>query len=199
MKPKTHDDYIANSAEFAQLILTHLRKIVHEAHPEIEETMKWSFPHFEYKGIVCSMAAFKQHCSFGFAKASLIKDSHKLLNAVGKTAMGHLGRITSVNDLPDKKILISYIQQAIELNEKGTKTPKASLKKVVVLEIPKELKDALSKHPKAKAVFEKFSPSHRKEYIEWIAEAKRPETREKRIATTIEWLTEGKSRNWKYQ
>jgi len=193
------DDYIKNSAPFAQPILQHLRSLVHEACPDIQETMKWSFPHFDYKGILCSMAAFKQHCSFGFWKASAMKDTEKLLNRVGNTDMAHFDKITSLKDLPPDKVILAYIKEAVALNEKGVKLPgkeKKPDKKEIV--IPEELKAALKKNKKAHITFEQFSPSHKREYIEWITEAKTETTRGKRIETTLEWLTEGKSRHWKY-
>jgi uncharacterized protein YdeI (YjbR/CyaY-like superfamily) len=192
------DDYIKNSAEFAQPILTHLRELINEACPEIEETMKWSFPHFDYKGNVCGMAAFKQRCTFGFWKASLMADPHELL-INSPEAMGHFGKITSLADLPTDDVLIEYIKQAVRLNEEGIKIPskpKTAVKKE--LNIPAYFTGALKENQKASETFEKFSYPHKKEYVEWITEAKTNETRNKRLATAIEWLAEGKSRNWKY-
>lgn len=191
---KRIDAYIEKSRDFARPILEHLRKLIHKACPSVEETVKWSMPHFDYKGALCHMAAFKEHCAFGFWK-------HQLLEGDGlrRTSMGSFGRITSLKDLPKDKEIIALIHQAMELNEEGIKVPKkpATAKGEVV--VPKELTAALSKNKKAKAHFEKFSPSHRREYAEWIAEAKTDATRDKRIATAIEWLSEGKSRNWKYE
>jgi len=190
------DAYIDKSADFAKPILTHLRKLVHKACPDVEETWKWSFPHFDHKGVLCSMAAFKQHCSFGFWKQSLLES-----DAIPKTktAMGSFGRITSLKDLPPDKVMIGLIHQAMELNEKGIKTPQKKPSEKKELVVPEELTKALSKNKAANAQFEKFSYSHKKEYIEWITEAKTEPTRLKRLATTIEWLSEGKSRNWKYE
>ena len=145
------------------------------------------------------MAAFKQHCTFGFWKASLLKDPEQILTKVGKTAMGHFERITSVEDLPSDKILIAYIKEAAKLNEQGVKLPpkeKAPVTKII--EVPTELTAALRRNKKALKTFDEFSPSHRKEYIEWITEAKSDATKEKRIETAIEWLSEGKQRHWKY-
>lgn len=189
------DTYIEKSAEFAKPILVYIRKLVHKACPDVVETMKWSFPHFDYKGTVCSMASFKQHCAFGFWKQSLMeKDAFP----AQKTAMGSFGRITTIDDLPDDKVMLGLIHQAVELNEKGVKIQKkpAAAKKDLV--IPEELTGALSKNKKARTTFEDFSYSCKKEYIEWIAEAKTEVTRNKRLATTVEWLAEGKRRNWKY-
>jgi uncharacterized protein YdeI (YjbR/CyaY-like superfamily) len=198
---KRIDDYIKKSAPFAQPIPYHLRAIVHKACPGVTETMKWSFPHFDYKGIFCSMAAFKQHCNFGFWKGSLIKDSEQLLFVVGDTSMATFDKIASLDDLPSDKTLIAYIREAMRLNEEGIKLPakeKKSEKKAEIV-VPEELTTALKRNKKALASFESFSPSHKREYIKWITEAKTDSTRERRIETTIEWLTEGKSRNWKYQ
>ncbi|GIV01873.1 MAG: hypothetical protein KatS3mg015_0703 [Fimbriimonadales bacterium] len=191
------DQYIASAAEFAQPILTHLRELVHRACPEVEETMKWSFPHFEFKGVLCSMAAFKHHCAFGFWKASLMKDPKGILRE--GEAMGHLGKITSLDDLPPDRVLLAYIREAVELNEKGVKLPakKSSASKPV--RVPKDFQEALKANPKAQATFKSFPPSHKREYVEWIEEAKRDATRQRRIQTAIEWLAEGKSRNWKYE
>ncbi len=164
--------------------------------PDVEETMKWSFPNFMYKGILCSMAAFKEHCAFGLWKGSLV------LNKEGdytKDGMGHLGRITKLSDLPSKKVLTGYIKEGMKLNDAGVKSPTRSKpkqsKEVVV---PQELTSALGKNKKALAAFEKFSPSHKREYIQWITEAKTEATRTRRLETAIEWMAEGKPRNWKY-
>lgn len=202
--PKTDpriDAYIANAAEFARPVMEHIRRLVHKAVPDVEETMKWSFPHFEYHGaILCSMAAFKAHCVFGFWKASLMNDPHGILRIVDKNSMGHFDRMTSKKDLPSDKILTEYIKEAARLNEEGVKVTKPAKKAIPAaqLAVPSALAAAFKKAPKAKQTFEAFAPSHRKEYIEWINEAKTDPTRDKRVATTIEWLLEGKARNWKY-
>ncbi len=192
------DEYIARSAEFARPILQHIRAIVHQACPEVRETIKWGFPHFDYKGILCSMAAFRQHCAFGFWKASLMKDPDHILTLTGAEAMGHLGRITSLRDLPSDKVMIRYIGEAARLNAEGVKAsrPKRAAKPV---KVPPDLAAALKKNKKAQDVFERFPPSHKREYVEWITEARKPETRARRVATTVEWLAQGKSRNWKYE
>ncbi|XVJ66983.1 MAG: hypothetical protein HEQ40_12735 [Lacibacter sp.] len=193
------DAYIAKSAPFAQPILTHLRKLVHKACPQAEEKMKWSMPHFDYKGeMMCSMAAFKQHCSFGFWKAALMKDPALIATAKSEVAMGHLGRITSLKDLPSDKQLIAYIKEAMKLNDEGIKVAKEKPTATKKVNTPADLMDALKKNKKALANFEKYPPSHKNEYILWIEEAKREETRVKRIEQTVEWVAEGKQRNWKY-
>ena len=193
------DAYIAKAAPFAQPILQHIRKLVHKAYPDITETMKWSFPHFEYKGVVCSMAAFKQHCAFGFWKASIMKDPNNIMQIKDRGAMGHFDRITHLKDLPGDKIMIAYIKEAVQLNEDGIKLPTKSKTVQKEIVVPTDIMAALKKNTKAKKVFEAFSPSHKKEYIEWITEAKTAPTRIKRLNTMLEWLEEGKDRNWKYK
>lgn len=193
------DAYIHKAAPFAQPILEHVRQLVHKACPEVQETVKWGFPHFEYKGILCSMAAFKQHCSFGFWKATLMKDDKQLLNRVGNTDMGYFDKITSLEDIPADKIILAYIKEAMRLNEEGVKLPvkpKTATKKEV--EPPADLMAALKKNKAALKTFESFSPSHKREYIEWITEAKTEATRTKRLETAVEWMAEGKGRHWKY-
>ena len=190
------DAYIEKSAAFAKPILTHIRKLVHKACPEVTETLKWSMPSFEYKGMLCGFAAFKQHCTFNFWKQSLLESDAFPKN---KTAMGSFGRVTSLDDLPSDKVMIDLIKQAAALNDNGVKVPKKPTGKKKELVIPKELTAALSKNKKAKTTFDELSQSHRKEYVEWITEAKTEPTRNKRLATTVDWLSEGKSRNWKYE
>ena len=180
------DRYIAAAAPFAQPILEKIRKAFHKADPEIREVIKWSFPHFEHDGIVGSMAAFKAHVTYGFWKA-------KLMNEAQRT------KVTDVKDLPPEKDLIAAIREAVRLNEEGLKVERAPRVSRGDAEVPDDLAAALQKAPVAKKAFEAFPPSHRREYIQWITEAKQAATREKRLAQTIEWLTEGKSRNWKYE
>jgi uncharacterized protein YdeI (YjbR/CyaY-like superfamily) len=190
------DAYIAKSAEFARPILVHLREVVHAACPDVNECMKWSFPHFEHQGVLCSMAGFKRHCSMGFWKNALLVES---ADAKTAKALDKLGRITEVDDLPKDAELTRLIKKAARLNEDGVKLPKKpQSKKPKALEVPDYFLAALKKNKKALAAFEKFSPSHKKEYVEWIVEAKREETRTSRIAQAIEWMAEGKSRHWKY-
>ncbi|MBK7376377.1 MAG: YdeI/OmpD-associated family protein [Chitinophagaceae bacterium] len=199
-KEKALDAYVAKSADFAKPILNHIRELVHKTCPEVEEKMKWSFPHFDHKGeMMCSMAAFKQHAVFGFWKAVLMKDPVLVENARSETAMGHLGRLTSVKDLPSDKKMIAWIKEAMKLNEQGIKVakPKPAEKKELV--VPDYFVKALNKNKKAKQVFDNFAYSHRKEYLQWITEAKTEETRNKRMATALEWIAEGKGRNWKYE
>ena len=192
-KDKRIDAYIAKSAPFARPILVHLRAVVHAACPDVEETVKWSMPAFDYKGALCSMAAFKQHATFGFWKGSLIKQ-----DSGSTAAMGQFGRITAVSDLPSKSEMKRYIREAMKLNDSGVKAPRVTRSRPEI-PVPDDVATALIRNKKAKAVFDAFSPSHRREYLEWITEAKTEATRKKRLATAIEWMSEGKSRNWKYQ
>jgi uncharacterized protein YdeI (YjbR/CyaY-like superfamily) len=190
------DAYIAKSADFAKPILTHLRDIVHAACPPVEETMKWSFPHFMYHGMLCGMAAFKQHCTFGFWKGELVVGR---ASAADERAMGQFGRITSVTGLPSPKTLTAYIRKAAALNEGGVKVARARPKARPEAAIPDDLSAALKRSRKAATAFAAFSPSQRREYVEWIVEAKREETRTKRLAQAVEWIGAGKTRNWKYE
>jgi uncharacterized protein YdeI (YjbR/CyaY-like superfamily) len=190
------DTYIEKSAEFAKPILHHLREVVHSACPEAEETLKWGFPHFTYKGILCSMASFKAHCTLNFWKGEdvLVSDH------TSREAMGQFGRLTSVGDLPTQKVLKEYVKKAMALNEAGTPSPASRrAKSKGEAEVPEDLQAALKRNKKARTVFEGFPPGARREYVEWITEAKRPETRTKRLTTTLGWLSEGKKRNWKYE
>ena len=182
------DAYIAKAADFAKPIIEYVRDVVHEAVPEIEETMKWSTPSFEYKGPLCGIAAFKEHCAFGFWKQSLVMGT--------KAARA---RVTSIKDLPPRKEFVRLMKKAAKLNDEGVKVPRAPKAPKPPVETPKELAAALAKNKKAKAAFDAFPPSHRREYIEWITEAKSDETRQRRVTQAIEWMAEGKSRNWKYE
>lgn len=186
------DAYIANAADFAKPILTRIRKIVHRECPDVEETIKWRMPSFQYHGLLCNMAAFKSHCAFGFWKHHLV---------VGKSektegGMGQFGHLKSVSDLPSDKDFAAYVRKAMQLNEEGVKKPRAVTKRVLV--VPKELLAALKKNKKALATFESFSPTNKRDYADWVAEAKTDATRDRRIATAVEWMAEGKTRNWKY-
>jgi uncharacterized protein YdeI (YjbR/CyaY-like superfamily) len=199
------DAYIAKSGPFAQPILKHLRELVHKACPGVVEAIKWSRPFFEYKGVIlANMSAFKEHCSFGFwgeEIAAVLRET-KLLQP---DAMGSLGRLTRIEDLPADKQMLSLLHQAATFIDSGQYTsPIAARNKVVkapkaASEAPPEFTKALKASKKASAAFAALSPSCKREYVEWIADAKRAETRDKRIVTAIEWISEGKQRNWKYQ
>lgn len=192
------DAYIEAAPDFAKPILWKIREAFHKACPEVQEKMRWSSPSFDYKGLLGGMAAFKRHVSLGFWKSKLMDDPHGLIAGGAKQSHHHI-KFTSVDDMPPDHVLEDYIRQAVALNEAGAKPDKA--KKASDqrrLDIPEDLAAALAANPAAKATFDAFSYSHKKEYVEWIAGAKRESTRQKRLATTIEWLSEGKPRNWKY-
>jgi hypothetical protein len=196
-RDKRIDAYITKAPEFAKPILRHIREIVHEAVPESDETVKWGSPFFEYKGILCGVSAFKAHCALVLWKSKhILPDGQKSAGA-----MGAFGRLTSVKDLPPKKVLISYFKRARQLNEEGVGSPIAARvkKEKKDLVVPPYFLAALKKDKKAKATFDGFSYSKQRDYVEWVTEAKTEETRNKRLATSIEWLAEGKARNWKYE
>jgi uncharacterized protein YdeI (YjbR/CyaY-like superfamily) len=189
------DAYIEKSAEFARPILKHLRDTVHAACPDVEETMKWSLPHFMYKGMMCGMAAFKEHAAFNFWKGDLVVDDASKRDE----AMGHLGRLTKISDLPPKRVLTAYIKRAAALNDDGVKMPRAPRQPARPVRVPADFAAALRKSSKAKAAFDGFPPSHKRDYVEWITEAKRADTRARRIAQSLAQIVDGKSRNWKYE
>jgi uncharacterized protein YdeI (YjbR/CyaY-like superfamily) len=189
------DAYIAKSADFAKPILAHLRETVHAACPEVEEAIKWSNPAFMYKGMLCGMAAFKQHATFGFWKNSLLfGDGAKSTNP-----MEQFGRLTKVSDLPPAATLSTYVRKAARLNDEGVKVARKLKAAPKPIRVPADLAAALKKSKKAKAVFDAFSPSHKREYIEWITDAKSADTRARRLAQAVEWIEARKSRNWKYE
>jgi uncharacterized protein YdeI (YjbR/CyaY-like superfamily) len=185
------DAYIEKAADFAKPILKEIRARVHDACPACEETMKWSSPSFQYKGMLCGMGAFKEHCMFGFWKAALVVG--------GSNPHARFRHLTSVADLPSKREMTALIHKAMALNDDGAVVARAPREKKAVARVPADLVGALQKNKKAKAAFDAFSPSHKREYVEWITEARRAETRQKRIQAAIKWISEGKSRNWKYQ
>lgn len=193
------DEYIEKSPDFAQPILNYLRESVHEFCPDAEEAIKWKFPTFMYKNkILCSMVSFKQYCSMGFWLHDDMQTLKNLETDVEKTNMFSLGKITKLEDLPTKPQLKKIILEAIELTDLGVKLKKSAPTKVEI-EIPEYFKIALTENKKASGVFDKASPSFRKEYINWITDAKTETTRNKRIEQALEWISEGKGRNWKYE
>lgn len=194
-RDKRVDAYIAKAAPFARPILKHLRAVIHEGCPEVEETIKWGMPSFTYHGILCGFAAFKEHCAFGFWRGKLIvgKDVAKT-----REAMGQFGCLTTSKDLPVDRLLLGYVKEAARLNEQGIKPTKSRKVSKKALPAPADLAAGLKKSAKARAQWAEFSPSARREYIEWITEAKRAETRAARLKTTLAWVAQGKQRNWKY-
>ena len=197
------DTYIAKSAAFAQPILWHLRDLIHKACPDVVEEMKWSRPFFLHGGtILCNVSAFKEHCSFGFW-GSEMKDVLQQEGVLQDGAMGSLGRIGSLKDLPPDKKMLGYIRQAAGFIDSGESVNVIAARRVVkmqktAVETPAEFEAALKKNKAAGKAFAAFSPSCKREYVEWVADAKRPETRERRIVQAVEWIAEGKQRNWKY-
>jgi uncharacterized protein YdeI (YjbR/CyaY-like superfamily) len=189
------DTYITKQQEFAKPILTYLREVIHEGCPEVVETLKWSAPAFEYEGFLCGFAAFKEHAALGFWKGTLILGP----NDKSIDAAGSFGRLKTLKDLPPKKVLIGYVKKAVELNEQGVKAPMKSPKPKAAIAMPADLEMALAKNRKAKATYDGFSPSHKREYLVWITEAKATDTRKRRLSQAIEWMSEGKPRMWKYQ
>jgi uncharacterized protein YdeI (YjbR/CyaY-like superfamily) len=191
------DAYIANARPFARPILKHLRKLFHQGCPDLEETIKWGMPHFDYEGsMMVGMAAFKEHCGFGFWKSSLLP-----IETVDKSpeAIGQFGRITSSKDMPSDARILKLVRLAAKLNADGITVARPKGPKKAALPVPADLAKGLAKSKQAKAAFAAFPASHRREYIEWLLEAKREETRATRLATALEWIAEGKSRHWKYQ
>ena len=188
------DAYIASAADFARPILSEIRARVHAACPRVEETIKWGMPSFTYAGgILAGMAAFKRHASFGYWKHALV------MGEAERDGMGSYGRLASPADLPPRATMQADLEKAMRLNEDGVKPARRQPAQKAALEVPDDLAASLGKHKSAKAAFDGFAPSHRREYVEWILEAKRGETRARRIAQAIEWLGEGKHRHWKYE
>jgi uncharacterized protein YdeI (YjbR/CyaY-like superfamily) len=189
------DAYIARQGAFAQPILARVRELVHDACPECEETLKWSSPAFMYKGaILAHMAAFKAHAAFGFWQGDAVTGT----SAAAREAMGSFGRLTSLDDLPDAATLKSLVRKAMGLIDAGEKrrTPKH---RRPPLDPPQDLLEALAANPAAQATFERLNPSCRRDYVQWVVEAKRPETRRRRIAQAVAWMAEGKTHDWRYQ
>jgi hypothetical protein len=187
------DAYIAKVPPFARPILTRFRKAVHAGCPDVTETLKWNVPHFDYKGVLGGMAAFKEHCRVGLWKHSLLTSAPKA------PATGPMARVASLTDMPDERTLVKMAREAAALNAAGIKVKRASKAPRTALKAPADLLAALRKNTKARAAYAAFSPSHQREYIEWITEAKSDATRTRRLETAVAWMAEGKSRNWKYQ
>ena len=191
------DSYIDSAPEFAAPIIVHLRELAHRAFPKIEETIKWGMPHFEHKGLVFGIAAHKNYASVTFHKSNQLTDKHKIFNMVGKSEMGALGKIKTLDDLPSDEILMEYILESIEVNKKGVK-PKVAKPASLKYEMDKDFQAGLEGNPGAMEHYQDFSVSNKNEYLEWICEAKTAATKEKRITQILEWISEGKPRNWKY-
>jgi uncharacterized protein YdeI (YjbR/CyaY-like superfamily) len=192
------DAYIEKASDFARPILEKLRSAFHKGSPQLEETIKWGVPHFEYKGIVGGMAAFKKHVAFGFWKSKLMDDPEGLFDRGPRASMCS-ARVEDVNNIPSQKILVDYVRRAVQLNEEGTQLPTQPKRKGPIrVVVPPDLKAALAKSKRAAKAFDALAPSYRRDYVEWLTEAKTEKTRAKRLATAMEWISEGKPRNWKY-
>lgn len=191
------DAYIKKAAPFARPVLKRIRKAVHAGCPRVEETIKWGMPAFEYEGPLCGMAAFKAHAALGFWKASLLRKGKAAPGLAAEKSMGQFGRIASVDDLPAERTLIALVRRAAALNEKGVKVTRVRKQKAA-LPTPRDFMAALRKNGASLRAFQGMSPSHRREYVEWILEAKRDETRSRRIKTAVEWISLGRERNWKH-
>lgn len=189
------DAYIASAAEFAQPILKLIRTAFHQGCPALEERLKWGMPSFEYKGLMGGMAAFKAHVSWGFWRQEELPDPRKIL---GREGMMGGGKITRLSQLPPRKIIVEYVRTAARLNDAGPARRKLKKSRPPV-KVPDYFLRVLRRNQQALASFEALPPSHKREYVEWITEAKQHATRERRINTAIEWLTQGKSRNWRYE
>jgi hypothetical protein len=194
--------YIAAAAPFARPLLKHLRALFLRADPRMQETIKWGAPFFELEGIVGSISAFQRHVSLGFWKGDELRDPQRVFDKVGRTQMA-MARFERVDDLPSDRALLDLIRQAVELNEAAVQKPrratKARRRRAAAPKVPADLAKGLARSSHARATFEAFSPAKQRAYVDWIEKAVRPQTRERRLAQTLEWLAEGKSRNWKYR
>ena len=190
------DAYIDRAAPFAQPILRHLRALVHQACPQVEESLKWGAPSFGHAGaILCQMAAFKQHASFGYWNHAQVMGAD-----AARSGMGSYGKLSALDDLPDDATMLAHLGKAVALNEAGVKTPaRRKAAPVPAPEVPEDLLQALRANPRARVVFDGLPPGARRDYVDWIVEAKREATRAKRLAQAVEWLAEGKRRHWKYE
>lgn len=189
------DAYIAKAQPFAKPILTRIRAAVHAGCPDVTETLKWRMPAFEYKGLLCGMAAFKAHAAMMFWKAGLMTTLPK---NIGTDAFGEFGRFESIDDVPSEAALVRMVKEAAALNDSGVKVPRIPKAPKKPLAAPADMLAAIKKNKKARATYEAFSPSCKREYIEWITEAKTGATRGRRLETAVQWMAEGKNRNWKY-
>lgn len=199
---KDVDAYIEEAAPFAKPILKKLRELIHKADPDIVESMKWSCPHFELQGIVASLAAFKEHVRFGYWRGVQVTGETDVMERMGQTEMA-AAKLRDVKALPADDLILKWTRKAIELNRSGVKggpmADRAKKPPKPKLAPPHDLLLALQKNAKAKKVFEAFPPSAQRDYIDWITEAKQEATRQRRLTQAIEWIAEGKRRNWKYE
>lgn len=207
MTSEAHDEYIENAPDFAKPILRKIQKAMRASSEDLEETIKWRVPHYEYHGMIAGLSAHKSHIRFGFWRGKQMSDPEGLLEIMGKTEIG-LIQMETVADVPPQRVLVRYVREAMRLNEAAKAAPKTGTRKRAAarkkslaartIAIPKDLTAALKKNRKARATFEGFSYTNRREYVEWLTEAKREATRQKRLEQAVEWMAEGKPRNWKY-
>jgi len=188
------DAYIAKAQPFAKPILTRVRNAMHAGCPDVTETLKWSVPAFEYKGMLGGMAAFKAHCMFGFWKAPLMKSL-----SGRKDRIGRYSRVASIDAMPDADTLVAMVKEAAALNDAGVTVKRTRKAAKPAPKPPSYMLAAIRKNKKALAAYEAFSPSHKREYIEWITTAKSAETRARRLEAAVRWMAGGKKRNWKYE
>lgn len=188
------DAYIQNAPAFAQPILIELRRRVHAACPDIVETIKWRMPSFEHGGLLAGMAAFKRHLTFGFWKDAVLRKEEE-----HAATLERAGCVKTLADLPPKAAFGKALKRAMQLNAAGVANPRQKAARRPAIGMHPEFARALATSRKAKATFTSFAPSHQREYLEWIADAKRDDTRARRIGQAIDWLAAGKKRNWKYE
>jgi len=197
------DEYQKAAADFAKPIMAHLRELMHRACPEVVEEIKWGIPHFDYRGeMMCIFAAYKNHCAFTFWKESLMSDARLKANPDAKPTKRFMGKLTALSDLPSDGELIAFVHEAMALNDRGVKiAPRRDDRpaKAAEIVVPDAFAEQLSRHGQANAVFQSKSPSFRKEYVAWIADAKTDQTRQKRITESLEWIAQGKGLFWKYE
>jgi uncharacterized protein YdeI (YjbR/CyaY-like superfamily) len=190
------DAYIAKAQPFAQPILKRICKAAHAGCPDVDETIKWGMPAFDYKGPLVGMAGFKAHCALAFWKASLMTN---IPTDVGVDAMGQFGRLASLDDTPSEARLVKMVKEAAALNDAGVKVKRPPKPPKPPAKVPASMLAAIRKNKKAAAVWAGFSPSAQRDYVEWITEAKSADTRARRLETAVEWIADGKKRNWKYE
>lgn len=192
------DAYVDSAPTFAQPLLKKIRKAFHTGCPEVVEAIKWGKPHFDHHGMLGGMASFKAHVTMGLWRGRELTKRPACFEPMGETQAAS-AKFEGPRDLPTQKALTELVRRAAKLNESGKPKKRAAAKKKPALRAPKDLTEALRGNAKAKAFFASLAPSRKRDYIEWITEAKRPATRTKRLATTLEWLAEGKTRHWKYE
>src|SRR5438270_1264994 len=179
------NDSLANAPEGTRPILVRLRRIFRQASPKLEEAIKWGVPCYLFKGPVGGFAAYKQHVSWGLWKSRALNDPEGLL---GRGVSVMAGKITKVSEIPPAAKIIALIEQVIALNEAGIKSPKPPEP-----ELPADFAAAMKKAGKAARHYAAFTPARKWQYVNWVTQAKRAETRAKRIEIAVERIGEGKT------